>query len=196
MDNKLKYSFTSFSATLYALYNKSKFEELLSLTSKKFEPIMVTMSDEALENTFSYISEELLKQIPSESEKEKLLTEKNNHDYKALEIKYRIFFNRKPDNINHRAKYSKDKQIIQKEKTIYCYKYLSRFNDFDKYLDGVYTDYFGKQVLYGVLKSTSSRLGIHGCYSLIVPQKNIIPDEIIKSAIEEANSNIKIELIK
>ena len=171
-----------------SLYSEKLFEKLKSLTIDEFKPILVIMGTYNLK-LFHYLSPELEKQIKETNEKdlEHIPASKAyidydiiTHIYTGIDYKY---------NVSHRFP-------LGENEFRYFTRYISRYRDIKRHLSPIYTDYFGEQTLYPILKGTFSHKGFHGYYSLIIPQRQIDPDSIIKSAITKFDNSINIELIK
>ena len=110
---------------------------------------------------------------------------KASKDEKYLINHFKICFNNdKYDNI-----------YINKNNKI-LFKYLTRFKNYQYFTKIYYTDYFEKQLIYNISKYSFSKNGIHGYYSLIIPQTQIKPENVVNSVKEKYNnSDIQIDLI-
>ena len=167
------------------LYTKETFDKLLSLTEKKFAPIFVVLGTNNLINFFAYYSPELKSQFENQQEKKEFLRSKTIYDTRFLIEHYKDYFN-----------YYNYYIIPLDANENVLYKYLTRFKFYQYYTKTYYTDYFGKQLLYNISKYTFSKKGIHGYYSLIIPQSQINPEYIINEAIKKNNGKeVKIQLI-
>lgn len=166
------------------LYNKDIFDKLVSLVKYeyKYEPILITFGTNNLEDCMTYCSKELDSQFESQKEKKDFFSSKFNYDAQYLTQHFKISF--KSDKYDE-FPFKIDEDIL--------YKYLTRFKFYQYYTKTYYTDYFKKQLLYNVSKYTFSKKGIHGYYSVIIPQSQIKPASIIKSAIEN-NSDKEVNI--
>ena len=172
------------------IYNKDFANKLFSLTVKKYSPILITVANNNFEEIYSYISPELEKKLIIE--KNKLLDAKVYYDYKSLNRKAEHYFNKNIDfspyitSLIQIPNYDSYQEV--------CYDYFSRFSSYD--LGPMYTDYYQNQILYQIFKYTISRKGIHGYYSLLIPQSQINPKSIIKAALSNQDKEISIQLKK
>lgn len=169
---------------LKTLYTKEKLDKLVSLTKEKYTPIIITLGTNNLNDVYTYYSPELEKQIITEIEKINLGYEKFIFDIKELNNKYREYFNKKI-NINPKKN---NKSLL--------FKYLTRFREYKLYDERpVFTDYFDRQIIYNITRHSFSKKGIHGYYSLIIPQSSIDPEEMINNILSKSNDKLKIELV-
>ena len=168
-----------------SLYTKELFDKLVSLTKDRFEPILITLGTNNLDKFFAYYSPELEAQLNGNySERKQLKENKYLLDKNELIEKYNVYFGtvkgRYPDN-----KAGKDRS--------YFYKYLTRYYKYELFpILPNYTDYYGKQNIYNIVKYSFSKKGIHGYYSLIIPQRIIDPMSILNNLEEKDGINIEI----
>ena len=170
------------------IYNKDFANKLFKLTVKRFSPIIITVANNNFEEIYSYLSPELERKLIIE--KNKLLDAKVFFDYNYLNRKAEHYFNK---NIDF-SPYITFLMLNQYNEPYqeYLYDYISRFRSYELY--PMYTDYFQNQILYQIFKFTISRKGIHGYYSLLIPQSQIDPDSIIKEALSNNDKEICIQL--
>ena len=190
------------------LYTKDTFDKLINKIKDKYSPIMIIFGTENFEKIYAYYSpqlEEALdkykeKDVQINQNKEKLLTAKSFFDMEIVFDKYTYFFNEvlPPEKI---ISYAKTENVIKKinngrHKLLdNCYKFISRFCCYrNTTFEPLYTDYFSKQKLYSFIKYTISKNGIHGFYSILIPQSDIDPELIIKNAISIDVADVKISL--
>ena len=166
------------------LYSKETFDKLILLTKDNFTPIFITFGTNNLENYITYCSPELDNQFENQKDKRDFIYSKVNYDFIYLMEHYKLIF--KSNKYDFRQKETETNGNI-------IFKYLTRFKYYTKIY---YTDYFDKQLIFNLTKYLFSKKGIHGYYSLIIPQNKINPYSIIDSAIKNNSSeNVKIKLI-
>ncbi|MBQ3644546.1 MAG: adenylate/guanylate cyclase domain-containing protein [Candidatus Riflebacteria bacterium] len=167
------------------LYKKETFDKLVLLTKEKFAPIFISFATNNLEKYYAYYSPELEQQFENQDDKIEFSRTKTIYDIGFLARQYEIYF--------------KSKKHIHKSEVVkehILYKYLTRFKFYQYHTKTFYTDYFGKQLIFNISKYSFSKTGIHGYYSLIIPQSQINPDSIINSAINNNSGNeVKIKVI-
>lgn len=169
-----------------SLYSKKTFENLVSLTKDTFSPILITFGTDNLENHHVYCSPELNNQFENQKDKDDFFKSKVNYDFTYLMEHYKLIFNS--------SKYDFHQKEIETNGDI-IFKYLTKFKYYQFYTKIYYTDYFDKQLIFNLTKYLFSKKGIHGYYSLIIPQNQINPYSIIDSAIKNNSSkDVKIEL--
>ena len=172
------------------VYNESLFNKLNKLTIASFSPIITTVATNNFEKIYSYFSPELEKELNKYNAKEELVKSKIFYDFRTINGFLGHYFNY----------YFTTPQYIDvldydnSEET--CYKYLTRFNSYRRNLNTMYTDYFQNQTLYPIFRHTISKKGIHGYYSLLIPQNRINPCSIIESILSEKRDDIKIEFVE
>ena len=169
------------------VYNESLFNKLNKLTIASFSPIITTVATNNFEKVYSYFSPELENELNKDNAKEELVKSKIFFDIRAINGflgHYYNFYVPAP-------LYIHEMQYINYEKT--CYNYLTRFNNYNRNLNTMYTDYFKNQTLYPIFRYTISRKGIHGYYSLLIPQSCIDPESIINSILSEKQDDIQIQ---
>ncbi|MBR4569503.1 MAG: hypothetical protein IKO19_02370, partial [Candidatus Riflebacteria bacterium] len=183
-----------------SLYNEELFQKLLEKTKERFAPIIVLMGTNNFEKTYHYYCPKLENDLNnSDKERNDLLCTKALYDKEIVNDKYNQFF----DHINAEIsdisnKNYKDKKSThdkKDEKTDSCYRYISAYVRLKNNYSAIYTDYFDKQTLYPIIKSTFTKYGIHGYYSLIIPQSHIPPEEIIKAILLSNNQDIDVKLV-
>lgn len=181
----------------HSLYDKKLFDQIASLTLEKYSPIAISVANPDLKQHYEYISPALKNQV--------LYFENDiNIFIEALNLIETHFVAKIGNRISSRTNIQKDSSNFARydfpsdeydNAKALCYKYLSRYCYYLFRINkALYTDYFGKQLLYPILKYTISSQGIHGYYSILIPQSSIDPEEIIKSVLASNASNIKIEL--
>ena len=167
------------------LYNKETFDKLVSLAKQNFPPIFISFATNDLKEYYAYYSPELDEQFESQEDKSEFLRTKFIYDARFLAQQHEMSFKSN----KYRHKFGNGKEYI-------LYKYLTRFKYYQYHTKTYYTDYFGKQLIFNISKYSFSKTGIHGYYSLIIPQSQIKPDSIIYSAIKNNSGNeVKIEFI-
>ena len=189
------------------LYTKETFDKLINLTKEKFAPIFISFSTNNLENNYAYFSpklendiEEVLMNNPGKDSiyelEKKLVDEKRT----LLNIKVNEDAQYLIEHFKRNFKSNRYENVIKKDlkdKDNLLFKYISRFKYYKYYTKTYYTDYFEKQLIYNVSKYSMSKKGIHGYYSLIIPQSQIDPDGIIESAIKKNSTDeVKIERVQ
>ncbi len=179
------------------LYSKELFDKLLILTKNKYTPIVATLFTENANEVFPYYSKELDKELTSTKERNVFLRAKNYFDLKLVKKIYSQNFSSNPKIIvlDKIEDFKNRKDLNFKYFTDICYKYISRFSDYGRGLKPMYTDYFRKQVVYTVIKGTYSSKAIHGFYSLLIPQSQIVPKKIVDKALERDDLDVKIQLV-
>ena len=178
------------------LYTKETFDKLINLTKEKFAPIFISFSTNNLEQNYAYFSPKLENDI-----EDVLMKESGNNSINELKEKLeeekRTLLNAKVDEdaqylIEHfKRNFNSNRydNLIKAVKKDLLYKYISRFKNYKYYTKTYYTDYFEKQLIYSVSKYSFSKKGIHGYYSLIIPQSQIDPEAIIESAIKRNSTD-------
>ena len=171
---------------------------------------MITLGTQDFKELYGYYSPELARDLVKYNEKglplnqnqDELLKGKSYFDMDSITDKYSYYFNKNltKDKIYYLYKLRKlrDKVLNKEEYNSYyskpCYKYISRFCNYKRFSEPLYTDYFSKQLLYSIVKYTMSSKGIHGFYTLLIPQSYIDPESIIKFGISKHASDVKIQL--
>ena len=126
---------------------------------------------------------------------EELLNGKSYFDMDSINDKYAYYFNYDLAENKIYSLYKLKNKLIKKEKDRSdflnpCYKFISRFSKYSRSFEPLYTDYYSKQLLYSIVKYTMSSKGIHGFYTILIPQSQIDPQLIIEYAIEKHNSDV------
>lgn len=174
------------------VYSEELLNKLVNLTENRFAPILITLGSNNLKKIHAYFSPELKKQFLNDKEGIRLLRDKTIHDLDLIEGFYSRFF----DNRVRVVLLDEDlRKTFVPGMINYCYKYLSAFKSFRNNLTATYTDYFGKQTIYPILKYTFSQKGIHGYYTLVIAQSHIDPNSMIDSITSESDSEFNIKLI-
>lgn len=180
------------------LYSEETLNKLVATIKDKYFPILVTLCNQDVRNTYAYCSPQLEKDLKNnsvfENEKSVFLSSKTYLDSILINLKYYYVFNKDPRNII----FEKLVKLNLPKRNYYtlCYKYISRFCVYNKN-NRYYTDYYNKQILYSIVKTTLSSKGIHGFYTCLIPESHIDPELILESAIRKQNPNLltKIELV-
>ncbi len=172
------------------LYNQKIFEQLIAKTVTKFAPIVIIYGNNNAETIKAYFSPELESSFLNIEERTAFFYNISYFFCDLVRNKYEDYYNKQP----YAPILTKYKP--QKHENDPCYKYISRFKSLNNNFSPIYTDYFGKQTLYPVLKYTISRKGIHGFYALLIPQSHINPKKIIEHALSDVNPNVKVTLEK
>ena len=184
---------------LKKLYNEELFNKLITRTKEKYNPIAITVATQDFNDIYSYFCPELEKELEANNEKEVFLEAKSFLEMLRIRdrYKYNFFKNLNGEKVKLYSK-SEKKLIDNKLKFTHffpiCFKYISRFKSYNRNETPIYTDYFEKQNLYPIIKSTLSKNTIHGYYSILVPQKRIDPEQILESVLINKEPNINIEL--
>jgi class 3 adenylate cyclase len=176
------------------LYSESLNKKLLDLTVKNFSPIIITFATNNFEKIYPYYSPKLYEDLKSNNEEQIFLDAKIYFDYQVIYRMVEHFFNKNFEFSPYITRIRTDKS--PKNYEIFTYKYLSKFNNYDRNLTPMFTDYYQNQTLYPIIKYTISKIGIHGYYSLLIPQSSIKPDSIINNILLNQPENIKIQLKK
>lgn len=179
-----------------SLYNEKLFQKLLEKTKERFAPIIVLMGTNNFEKIFYYFSPELEKAFESSSDRIDLFCTKASYDNEIVNDRRQQFFSNDKVLISDKffLKHYYD-ELTHNEDNDPCYKYISAYVRLKNNYSAIYTDYFGKQTLYPIIKSTFTKDGIHGYYSLIIPQSHINPQEIVDAIINYKNQNVDVELV-
>mgnify|MGYP000848167859 FL=1 len=80
----------------------------------------------------------------------------------------------------------------------YTFTYLSRFSDIVHSHDRVnqyFTDYFGRQSIFSYSYQCISPVTLHGGYSIIVPQRSIRPEAILRLALKSTLDGITVRMV-
>ena len=184
---------------LKKLYNEELLNKLITKTKEKYNPIAITVVTQDFNNIYSYFCPKLEKELEENNEKEKFLEAKSFLEMMRINNKYtNIFFNKLENEkikiFSRLDNYLKDNKLDFKYFFPICFKYISRFKSYNRNETPIYTDYYEKQNLYPIIKSTISKKAIHGYYSILVPQKFIDPEQIIESVLNNHEPDISIEL--
>ena len=181
-----------------SLYNQELFNKIASITIDKYSPIAVSVVNPDSGLHYEYISPSLEKQIKHFGIDINTYIKAQNllETHFITKITNRLIPNTGPNkDSNVFAKYDPTPDQYEKAKAL-SYQFLSRYSYYLLRINkSLYTDYFEKQLLFPILKYTASSLGIHGHYSVIIPQSSIDPEAIIRSVIASDSSKIKVELI-
>lgn len=179
------------------IYNKQVFDKLLSNTKEKYAPVLIIFGTNNLEKIYYYCSPELINDFENPEDKKTLLRIKARYDAEILTDKYKDYFKPKYFLILDNNYWDpNDKDLINNRDKDPCYKYISRYKRLKNNYSSIYTDYFDKQSLYPIIQYTFSQYGLHGYYSLLIPQSHVDPDNIIKSVLSNKDKDIKIDIEK
>ena len=175
------------------VYNESLFKKLNKLTIASYSPIIITVATNNFEKIYSYFSPELAYELNKDNAEKQLEKSKVYFDYWVINQLLNNYYNKFSDF----SQYMNEVHTAENEfeHASVCYKYLTRFNNYERNLNPMYTDYFQSQTLYPIFRYTISQKGIHGYYSLLIPQSSIDPDSIIKTILSEKQDDIQIEFI-
>ena len=176
------------------LYSKSLNKKLLDLTVKNFSPIIITFATNNFEKIYTYYSPKLYEDLKNNNEEKNFLDAKIYFDYQVINRMVDHFFNKHFKFSPYITRLRTNK--APKDYEGFTYKYLSKFNNYDRNLGPMFTDYYQNQTLYPIIKYTISKIGIHGYYSLLIPQSSIKPYSIINNILENQQKNVHIQLIK
>ena len=178
------------------LYNKKLFQKLLEKTKERFAPIIVLMGTNNFSKIYYYFSPELEKDFESSSDRIGLFCTKAYYDNEIVNDRWQQFFPNSKILISDKIflKHYKE-ELTHNEENDSCYKYISAYVRLKNNYSAIYTDYFDKQTLYPIIKSTFSKNGIHGYYSLIIPQNHINPQEIVDAILNNKNQDVNVELV-
>jgi hypothetical protein len=182
------------------LYTKELLGKISAKTKDKFSPVMITLGTDGFKELYGYYSSELEKDLGNKKNENDLLEAKSYYDMELILDKYYYYF--KKDYYKDRR--SKEKAFyfykLDEQKLIYidgitmfsrlCYKYISRFSQYSRANEPLYTDYFSKQSLFSIVKYTLSKKGIHGFYTLLIPQSQIHPASILRYAKSKIDSDV------
>ena len=184
------------------LYTKELLNKIVAKTKDKFAPIMITLGTEGFKELYGYYCPNLKKEL--ENNEKSILEAKSFFDMKLIIEKYYYYF-KKDYYIDrssrekafyfyqldeHRLKYVDGNDIYSK----LCYKYISRFSQYSRTNEPLYTDYFSKQSLFSIVKYTLSKKGIHGFYTLLIPQSQIHPGSMLEYAKSKIDSDVSITI--
>lgn len=176
------------------LYNKELLNKLIDKTVNRFSPIMINLGTENFKELYGYFSPKLEKDLQNETNKNELLDAKSFFDIEKGVKDYYYFFNKELDLTTPNKFFElKEQNIGYSQYYLMLYRYISRFSEYRKE-NTLYTDYFSKQSLFSISKFTMSPKGIHGFYSLLIPQSRINPDSVYDFAISQHDSEVKISL--
>ncbi len=185
----------SFGKSEFSADTPTKFKT--ALASRDIMPLAVNIYGLQMRETFYWLADSLSRQIPDKDELENLLLAFNFKALQMFEFLYPQLYQKPPPTI---AISLKNLFLLLKYDHItYPYKYISRFSTFffnHEKLDTVFTDYFGHQMLYIYSYCCLSEAGMHGAYSIIVPQTSLKSEKIITKAKKIANSeSARLQLI-
>ena len=184
---------------LKKLYNEELLNKLITKIKDRYNPIAITVITQNFNDIYSYFCPKLEKELEENNEKEKFLEAKSFLEMLPIRDKYaNIFLNQlegeKIKILSKLEKYLNDNKLPFTHFFPICFKYISRFKSYNRNQTPIYTDYYEKQNLYPIIKSTFSNKTIHGYYSILVPQKYIDPEQIIKSVLINHEPDISIKL--
>ena len=184
---------------LKKLYNEELLNKLIKKTKEKYNPIAITVASQDFNDIYSYYCPKLEKELEANNEKEVFLEAKSFLEMMRIRDRYKYNFFKFLDGEKVKLYSKSEKKLIDNKLKFthffpICFKYISRFKSYNRNETPIYTDYFEKQNLYPIIKSTISKNTIHGYYSILVPQKHIDPEEILESVLRNKEPNINIEL--
>ena len=176
------------------IYDETLFNKLKKLTIEKYTPIIITFATNNFDKIYSYFTPKLENDLNKENEKEQLIKSKVFFDYELIEKYFKNSFDKFENYSPYIIKVKTERSHHVYER--YCYKYITRFNSYNRNLNSMYTDYYQNQTLYPIFRYTISKKGIHGYYSLLIPQSCINPVSIINNILLNPIKDIDIKFIK
>ncbi len=164
-----------------------------SLNSRGLKPLYLIVCSPGLKNSYYFSSAELLEQCDAPESLTRAMTRKT---YNLCTRIYRQNFKQDWGSMLERwqtlLKYSEaDSENIE-------FRYLSRFSIIvpqQDFVQSVFTDYYGQQLLFYYTCCSISRRNIHGAYSIMIPQTSIDTKEIIRTAIAETSYDLDAQLV-
>ncbi len=190
----------TYDSELKDLYNKELLDKLVELTKDKYDPIAITVGTKDLKDLYAYYCPKLEKYLKENKDEKTFLEAKSFFEISKVRDRHNNYFNTelKKDKIkilSELEEYLNQHNLSFHYYTPICYKYISRFNGYNRNESPIFTDYYEKQALYPIIKETISRNTIHGFYSLLIPQKSIDPEQILEFAISNNEPDINIKLV-
>lgn len=181
------------------LYNEELLNKLITKTKSKYNPIAITVATQDFNKIYSYFCPELEKELEINNEKEEFIEAKCFYEMTTIINRYKNVFFKDIKSGNKNLFFRLDKYLQDNKLnfTYYyplCFKYISRFKSYNRNETPIYTDYFEKQNLYPIKKTTMSKNVIYGYYSILIPQKYIDPELILNSITKTKEHGINIEL--
>ena len=181
------------------LYNEKLLQKLIALLKEKYNPICITVGTQNLNELYSYYCPSLKKELQTFNEEKEFQEAKSYYDMSCICNKHKnnfstILTDEKKILLTKLDNYLKQNELNFTHYLPLCYKYISRFKPYFINEAPMYSDYYGKQILYPIIKSTVSKNTIHGYYSLLIQQKDVDPGKIRESALLQVESNVITEL--
>ena len=184
---------------LKELYNEKLLTKLVTLLKEKYNPIVITVGTQNLNDLHSYYCPILENDLQTNNEEKDFQEAKSYYDMSLIVTKHNLsFFTALED---HKIKYLAKLENFLKQNHLsfkyylpLCFKYISRYKSYNRNESPFYTDYYEKQTLYPILKSTISSNTIHGYYSILIPQKYVDPEEMLDSVVSKTIQDINISL--
>ncbi|MBQ3644695.1 MAG: hypothetical protein II961_08875 [Candidatus Riflebacteria bacterium] len=184
------------------LYNKDLLNKLLNITQgKNYNPIAIFVGTQDLKEIYTYYCPKLEQSLRDNNDEKSFREAKSYFEMTVIRGKHLSSFNThlNSDKLNL---FHDLNEYLEKNKLRFhyyldpCYKYISRFKSYNRNESPIYTDYYEKQALYPIIKSTFSKNRIHGFYSILIPQKDVDPEQILKTAISNTEPDVEIVMDK